>query len=349
MRVTNLAIHLSEQGLLPDAVVRRGITRLLRQRLATLPTDDCERIAAAATAFANSMRQSSIAVVPDAANTQHYEVPADFFALVLGTHRKYSCAHWPAETTDLDAAEAEALRFTCERAGLEDGMRILELGCGWGSLTLWMAEHLPRTRITAVSNSISQREYILQSAAARNLDNVTVLTEDMNVFNTDERFDRVVSVEMFEHMRNWPELYRRVHGWLAPDGRFFMHIFCHRSVPYVFEDRDSADWMSRHFFSGGIMPSDDLPLRFQEHLRLCQQWRWNGRHYQQTAEAWLANMDHRRTAVRAVLARTYGADNVETWWMRWRMFFMACAELFGYNNGQEWWVSHYLFERMGDE
>jgi cyclopropane-fatty-acyl-phospholipid synthase len=291
------------------------------------------------------MDSAAIAPVPHRANEQHYEVPAGFFGLVLGPHRKYSSAWWPAGVTKLEQAETAALAVTCERAGLADGQQILELGCGWGSLTLWMAQHYPRSHITAVSNSHSQRMWILDQAARRGLSNVEVVTADMNRFSIDRRFDRVVSVEMFEHMRNWRELFARVHGWLEPRGSFFMHVFCHRSTPYAFVDSGASDWMSRHFFSGGMMPSDELALRFQDPLRLLRRWRWDGRHYERTANAWLANLDTHREPALAVLAATYGADQAALWLQRWRIFFMACAELFGHRHGQEWWVSHYLFER----
>jgi len=340
-----LAINWVEQGLVPDAVIRKGIRRLCEQRLEEIKAGDCEAAARLTERFVRSMEESEIAPVPHLANEQHYEVPADFFGLALGPHRKYSSAWWPRGVTDLAQAEAAALAVTCERAGLADGQEILELGCGWGSLTLWMAQHYPRSHIASVSNSHSQRDWILREAARRDLRNLDVITCDMNHFSTERRFDRVVSVEMFEHMRNWRTLFARVHEWLRPGGRFFMHVFCHRGTPYAFEDHGPADWMSRHFFSGGMMPSDELASRFQEHLRLVERWRWDGTHYERTANAWLANVDARRAQVLPVLAATYGSAHAAQWLQRWRIFFMACAELFGYRNGQEWWVSHTLFER----
>ena len=343
---TSFAIRWAEQGLLPDAVLRWGIRRLLRERVRQLPLRDTEAAAKATERFVSEMNAAPVAPVPEKANEQHYEVPAAFFSAVLGNHRKYSCCFWGDGINTLDAAEDAALAITCKRAGLRDGLRILELGCGWGSLTLWMAEHYPTSQVTAVSNSRSQRAYILAQAAERKLRNIEIITEDMNRFDTARTFDRVLSVEMFEHMRNYHALFERIHGWLDPGGRFFLHIFVHRAVPYAFIDSGPSDWMSRHFFSGGIMPSDELPLRFQEHLRLVHRWRWNGQHYEKTANAWLAAMDQRRAVVWPILEQTYGADAARQWWMRWRIFFMACAEMFGYAQGQEWWVAHYLFQPL---
>ncbi len=338
------AIGWVEQGLVPDKVVRLGIRRLLRERLVEIGDGDPERSAEIARSFVAGLARAPLALVPEKANEQHYEVPAEFFASVLGPHRKYSCCQWNSGTQTLAEAEAAALATTCARARVGAGQRILELGCGWGSLTLWMAERFPASRITALSNSNSQREFIEAEAARRGLVNVEVVTRDMNEFDTAGRFDRIVSVEMFEHLRNWPLAFARVARWLAPRGRFFMHVFAHRGAPYPFVERDASDWMSRHFFSGGMMPSDDLALLCQDDLRVLHRWRWDGRHYERTAEAWLRNMDDKRDALLPLFERTYGAD-AAVWWMRWRLFFMSVAELFGFDAGQRWWVSHYLFEK----
>jgi cyclopropane-fatty-acyl-phospholipid synthase len=345
VNATRFAIHLSEHGRLPDVVVRAGIRRLLARRLDELTAGGAEDQAARIEAFVREMATAPIAPLPALANAQHYELPPAFFAAVLGPRRKYSACLWAPGVTTLAEAEDAALAATCARADIADGQRILELGCGWGSLTLWMAERLPRARITAVSNSASQRAFIEAELARRGLANVRVVTADMNDFALHDPYDRIVSVEMLEHMRNWPRLFARIHDWLVPGGRFFMHVFCHRAMPYAFEPRNDDDWMSRHFFSGGMMPSDELPLRVAPPLRFLARWRWDGTHYRRTADAWLDNMDRATDAVRPVLAATYGAPDMAMWQMRWRIFLMSCAELFGYRDGQEWWVSHYLLER----
>ncbi len=348
-RLTALAVKLAEQGFLPDSAIRLGIRHLLKQRLREIGPGDAQSAAQKEAHFIGQMREAPVALVPEAANGQHYEVPVEFFRHVLGPHLKYSSAFWPAGTATLAQAEAAGLRESCSHAYLRDGQTILELGCGWGSLTLWMATRFPNSRITAVSNSTSQRAYIEAQARALGVGNrLQVVTCDMNAFETHRgRFDRVVSVEMFEHMRNWPVLFERIHRWLRPDGRFFMHVFAHRAVPYLFEDRGADDWMSRHFFTGGMMPSDGLPLACQKHLACVARWRWDGTHYEKTANAWLANMDAARHRLWRVMECTYGPARAGAWWMRWRMFFMACAELFGFEKGQQWWVSHYLFEKAG--
>ncbi|MGH8477389.1 MAG: SAM-dependent methyltransferase [Methylococcales bacterium] len=345
MQVTRLAIDWSERGLAPDYAIRAGIRRLLESRLKEIAVQDCASAAELENWFIQSMNAAPIALAPELANAQHYEVPASFFQYCLGEHRKYSSCYWGRNTDSLDDAEVQALQLSCEHADLQDGANILELGCGWGSLTLWMAKHYPNSRITAVSNSNSQREFITAEALRRGLDNIHVITRDMNQFEADIQFDRIVSIEMFEHMRNYQNLFRRVHDWLAPGGEFFLHIFVHRLTPYAFEIQSENDWMSQYFFSGGMMPSDDLPLRFQQHLKLTRQWRWDGTHYEKTANAWLAKLDRHSDEIEAILIVTYGEQESEIWRNRWRIFFMSCAELFGYKNGQEWWVSHYRFER----
>jgi cyclopropane-fatty-acyl-phospholipid synthase len=332
-----------ERGLLPDAVVRFGIRHLLRQRLKELRHRDAEAGAALTQQFLTNLRHAPLALLTEKANEQHYELPPALFVAMLGPNRKYSSCWWPEGVHTLAQAEEAALAETCARAGLVDGQQVLELGCGWGSLSLWMASHYPNSRILAVSNSAPQRQFIEREAAARGLRNLEVQTCDFNAFDTERRFDRVVSVEMFEHLRNWPQAFARVAEWLQPDGRFLMHVFAHRDAPYTFEVRDASDWMSKHFFSGGMMPSDDLALLCQDKLSLQQRWRWDGRHYQRTAAAWLEQLDSQREQLMPMFVDVYGARDAAMWWQRWRIFLMSVEELFGFDGGQQWWVSHYLF------
>jgi cyclopropane-fatty-acyl-phospholipid synthase len=341
------ATFLAEAGLLPDRLVRAGIRRRLAQRLRQLPLDDCEAALAAKQAFAEACRRAPVALVPGRANEQHYELPPEFFAELLGPRLKYSCALWTPQAHDLAAAEERMLARTCERARLEDGMRVLDLGCGWGSLALWIAERHPRSRVLAVSNSKLQREWVLAHRDRRGLDNVEVVAADVNDFDPGERFDRVVSVEMFEHVRNHAALLARIAGWLAPGGRLFVHHFCHRELAYPYEDAGEGDWMARHFFTGGMMPSDDWLAWFADDLVIERRWRVRGSHYARTCEAWLANLDARRAALRPILARAYGRD-AGLWLRRWRIFVLACAELFAWRGGNEWWVAHVLLRPRGD-
>ena len=346
--VTQKAVSWTESGLVPDSVIRAGIRRLLDRKRKEIASGNIEYAANATNRFVSMMNMSPIALVPHIANEQHYEVPAGFFQQVMGEHLKYSCCFWPNETSALSDAEEAALELTVKRAGIEDGMSVLDLGCGWGSLSLWVAEHFPSATVTSVSNSSVQRDFIVDQAGERGIQNIEVIVCDMNDFAIDKQFDRVVSVEMFEHMRNYGELFSRINSWMVPDGRFLMHIFCHKSTPYEYIDKGPSDWMSRFFFSGGIMPSADLPLRFPDHLSIDKRWHWNGRHYERTCNAWLENMDARKAEIMPVLEACYGTADASLWWQRWRMFFMACAELFGWDEGNEWYVGHYLFRKAGD-
>lgn len=345
--VTSMAVSWTETGLVPDSVIRSGIRRLLERKRKQINAGDVEYAANELNQFVSMMNQSPIALLPDLANSQHYEVPAAFFGHVMGEHLKYSCGYWPDGVDNLSDSEAAALRLTVQRADIRDGQQVLDLGCGWGSLSLWIASRFPNCSVTSVSNSTSQRDFIVARAKQRKLDNVRVIVADMNDFATDDRFDRIVSVEMFEHMRNYGEIFASINRWLAPDGRFFMHIFCHYSTPYEYVDNGPGDWMSRFFFSGGIMPCAELPLRFADDLSIEQRWQWNGQHYAKTCDAWLERMDSNKSLVMPELVACYGQDKAALWWQRWRIFFMACSELFAYRQGEEWYVSHYLFRRGG--
>ena len=345
MGLTDTFIDLAERGFVPDFLIRAGIRNLCRKRLQQCRTDDCEANAELVEEYMRSVNESPLAVLTDKANEQHYEVPAPFYHRVLGKNLKYSSCYFEELVSDLSTAEDRALELTSEHADLEDGQRILELGCGWGSLSLWMAKQFPQARIISVSNSNSQREYIMGQAKERKLTNLKVVTADVNTFEPDQTFDRVVSVEMFEHVRNHRGLFRRIHAWLKEEGKLFTHVFCHRSTSYPFEVDGEDDWMSKHFFSGGTMPADELFLRIAGPLELESRWRWSGQHYAKTSECWLENLDRRKTEVLPIFEKEMSPDEAIRMFHRWRIFFLACAETFGFAKGQEWWVSHYLFRK----
>ena len=338
-------IRLAEKKLLPDFMIRYGIRAHLKKRVRSLVSTNPEENIQNKIRFIQEMNSSQIALVPELANEQHYEIPSNFYKYCLGKHKKYSSCYWSDQTKSLSEAELLSLKLTSQHAKLTNGLNILELGCGWGSLTLWMAQQYPKSKITAVSNSSSQRLHIIAQAKKRKLKNISVITEDMNKFNPQTRYDRVVSVEMIEHMRNHKQLFKKINSWLKPGGLFFMHIFVHKVQPYLFEILDKDDWMSKYFFSGGMMPSEDLPLFFQEDLKIVDQWSWSGKQYEKTANAWLKNIDSNKNKVMPVLEEIYGKDNSNKWLQRWRIFFMSCAELWGYKNGNEWKVAHYLFKK----
>lgn len=329
------AIRTVETVPLPDSVLRFGVQQLIGTRPRSLEPDaEIDR------AFADDMRRRAIALHADAANAQHYELPQEFFGLTLGPHRKYSSCYYATGRETLGEAEAAALALTVERAGLQDGQRILELGCGWGSLTLFMAARYPQAAITAVSNSASQRRYIEQTARARGLGNVRVITCDMNAFQPEGPFDRVVSVEMFEHMSNWEALLAKVRDTLAPDGRLFIHVFSHRATPYRFDHTDPTDWIGQYFFTGGIMPSDGLIRQFSNLVEVEDEWRWSGTHYARTATQWIENFDRNAVEIDRILRDVYGPQ-AGVWKRRWRLFYLATEGLFGHANGDEWGVKHY--------
>ena len=340
-----LLIKIAEKGLLPDFFIRFGISRLCGQRLSDAKGLSTQAMEEKHQQWINILKDSPVALVPEKANEQHYEVPPRLFELVLGSNLKYSAGYWPQGTSSLDDSEVEMLKLTSERASLSDGQDVLELGCGWGSLTFHMAQNFPNSKITAVSNSNDQRQFIEKKCEKLKIKNIKVITADMNDFSIDKRFDRVVSIEMFEHMRNYDELLKRVSGWLKKDGKLFVHIFSHKEIAYPFEDEDEGDWMAREFFSGGQMPSHKLLTCFASRMKIEKDWRVEGTHYEKTSLAWLNKMDENKAEVLKLFEKTYGKNEASIWFQRWRIFFMSCEVLFGFNQGSEWGVSHYLFEK----
>lgn len=336
---------LIENDKLPDPVLRAGIRKLLKQRLTDETVGDEELQQRKFINLVNELKSSPIAVNTADANEQHYELPTEFFKYCLGKNLKYSSGYWNPGVKDIDTSEDDMLALTCKRAELENGQNVLELGCGWGSLSLYMAAKYPESKFTVVSNSATQKVFIDDTAAKRGIQNLTVLTADMNTFTIADSFDRVVSVEMFEHMRNYKLLLAKVASFLKPNGKLFVHIFTHKTLAYKYEVIDESDWMSKYFFTGGIMPSNHLFFYFNDDLKIEKHWVVNGTNYGKTSEAWLSNMDKHKKEIMPILENTYGKDQAVKWWVYWRLFYMACAELFNYNKGNEWMVCHYLFEK----
>jgi cyclopropane-fatty-acyl-phospholipid synthase len=336
---------LVEQNKLPDFILRLGVRKLVKQRLADELTGNVETQQQRFNELLEDLKNSPIAINTADANQQHYEVPTEFYQYCLGKHLKYSSGYWRAGVTDIDTSEEDMLELTCQRADLQNGQDVLELGCGWGSLSLFMSAKYPASTFTVVSNSNTQKAFIDQTAKDRNITNLTVITADINNFQILQQFDRVVSVEMFEHMRNYKLLLNKVAGFLKDDGKLFVHIFTHQTLAYKFEVIDETDWMSKYFFTGGIMPSNHLLSYFNDDLSVDKHWVVNGINYSKTSEAWLSNMDKHEKEIMPIFEKTYGKEQAVKWWVYWRLFYIACAELFGYNNGNEWMVCHYLFKK----
>jgi cyclopropane-fatty-acyl-phospholipid synthase len=336
---------LIEQNKVPDYLLRQGIRKLLKQRLDDENKGDVEAQQAHLMGLIDELKASPIAVNTADANQQHYEVPTKFYQYCLGKNLKYSSCYYKPGVSTLDQAEDDMLELTCQRADLQNGQKVLELGCGWGSLSLYMAAKFPDSTFKVVSNSGTQKLHIDEQARQRGITNLVVTTVDMNTFKIDDKFDRVVSVEMFEHMRNYTLLMKKVANCLKPNGKLFIHIFTHKEYAYLFEVIDESDWMSKYFFTGGIMPSDDLMFYFNDDLLVEKHWHVNGTHYGKTAEAWLKNMDSHKAEIIPLFEETYGKEQAVKWWVYWRLFYMACAELWNYNKGNEWIVSHYLFHK----
>ncbi|MDG1902343.1 MAG: cyclopropane-fatty-acyl-phospholipid synthase [Bacteroidales bacterium] len=338
--------NLINRNIIPDYLIRFQIRRLIKQRIKEETQPNKEAQHKRLMDLVLELKRSPIAINTSDANEQHYELPTEFFRFVLGPYLKYSCGLWSNTTSGIEASEEDMLYLSCERAELKDGMDILELGCGWGSLSLYMAQKFPNSNIIAVSNSSSQKKWIDSRTDELKISNLTIITSDMNDFSTDKTFDRVISIEMFEHMRNYNLLLEKISGFLRNEGKLFVHIFSHKEFAYKFEVRDDSDWMSKYFFTGGIMPSDNLFFYFNDNMKIVNHWKLNGTNYEKTANSWLNKMDENKTNIMPIMEDTYGKKDAVKWFVFWRIFFMACAELWGYNNGNDWLVSHYLFSKQ---
>jgi cyclopropane-fatty-acyl-phospholipid synthase len=334
------------KGFVPDFILRKGINSLLKKRLTDEYGDKFDVTESRRHKIVQELMESPVAIETDKANDQHYMVPPEFFLNSLGSHLKYSCGHWDRAKT-LDDAELEMLELTIKRAGIQDGDKILELGHGWGAITLFMAKKFPNSSITAVSNSKFQGDFILDRARERGLTNIKINTADVANLQLSDKYDRVISVEMFEHMRNYKELLKRISSWLSVNGTLFVHIFVHKEISYKFDVVDETDWMSKYFFSGGIMPSEHLLYYFKDDMQVDQHWRINGTHYGKTARGWLDKMDSNKQAIMQIFESHYPKGESKKWFNYWRIFFMSCEELWNYNKGSEWFVGHYLLKKRG--
>ncbi|KAJ4830155.1 hypothetical protein Tsubulata_042905 [Turnera subulata] len=334
-----------ERNLLPDAVVRR-LTRLLlasRLRSGCKPSSELQLLDLLQ--FVHSLKEMPIAIQTETAKAQHYELPTSFFKLVLGKNMKYSCCYFPNESSSLEDAEKAMLELYCERAKLKDGHTVLDVGCGWGSLSLFIAQKYANCKITGICNSTTQKAYIEEQCRDLQLHNLEIIVADISTFEMEASYDRIFSIEMFEHMKNYGQLLNKISKWMKQDTLLFVHYFCHKAFAYHFEDINEDDWITRYFFTGGTMPSANLLLYFQDDVSIVNHWLVNGKHYSKTSEEWLKRMDKNLASIKPIMESTYGKDQSLKWTVYWRTFFIAVAELFGYNNGDEWMVAHFLFRK----
>ncbi|KAL6212260.1 hypothetical protein ACLB2K_017481 [Fragaria x ananassa] len=334
-----------ERNLLPDAVIRRFTRLLLASRLRSGYQPSSELQLSQLLQFVKCLKDMPIAIKTDDAKAQHYEVPTSFFKMVLGNNFKYSCCYFTDKSSSLEDAEKAMLEMYCERSQIKDGDSVLDVGCGWGSLSLYIAEKYKNCKVTGICNSTTQKAFIEELCRNRQLENVEIIVADISTFEMEASYDRIFSIEMFEHMKNYKDLLKKISGWMKQDGLLFVHHFCHKAFAYHFEDKSDDDWITRYFFSGGTMPSANLLLYFQDDVSVVDHWLVNGKHYAQTSEEWLKRMDHNSAAIKPIMESTYGKDSAVKWTVYWRSFFIAVAELFGYNNGEEWMVALFLFKK----
>ena len=334
--MTRFLLLLAESGFIPDALIKIAARYISNKRISksSIDYDKPEIISA--------LSKGVVAEKTSDANKQHYEVPPEYFYHVLGTNLKYSCSLFD-NVNLLDEAETSMLELYIERANIKDGHKILDLGCGWGSFSLYIAKKYPNTNITSVSNSSDQITYIKNEAQKRGLPNIKAYRMDVNSLELNTQFDRIISIEMFEHLRNYKLILSSLNNLLKPDGRLFIHIFCHKKLTYFYEMKNNFDWMTKYFFQGGIMPSKDIFEYFDDELEIINQWDINGNHYSKTCKAWLNNHYINRKKILDVFQKHY--DKPKIWFNRWRIFFLSCEAFFALNNGKEYFVSHYLLKK----